>query len=240
MLGCFQKLLSSNMSDHFGFQIIQALVQHCQQAQYDPFVQDAMRIMFYRLEHSKTFKFVSNFLPWCSLLIHKDGPEYFVKKLGPEFFRTMMTRVWLVDVQKESASPADRKLVAIAMTDMLCKLPQLVGDPLWGEILGAVRQLFELPEVSAPEDDDQLEIEDSPGGSATFNQLFNARVTPVDPLASIPNPKTYFVLSLNTLSTTCPGKLWPLFSQLVGDDVAEQYARYFSEVSGQPVANFMA
>eukprot|EP00696_Hemimastix_kukwesjijk_P002672 gnl/Hemi2/13284_TR4554_c0_g1_i1.p1 gnl/Hemi2/13284_TR4554_c0_g1~~gnl/Hemi2/13284_TR4554_c0_g1_i1.p1 ORF type:complete len:950 (+),score=365.35 gnl/Hemi2/13284_TR4554_c0_g1_i1:155-3004(+) len=207
VLGVFQQMISSNMTDHFGFQILQSMLQYMDVSQYDDKMETILQLLFYRVQNSRTQKFMNGFLPFLSLVIVKNGPEYLFNKLGANVFRSLILEVWLPNVQKESACLTDRKLCAVAMADTLCKLPALLNEmfPVWSELLCGTVRLFEQPEEqgNGEEEQDWLEVEDSPGYVPAF-LLYHGRKAAVDPLAGLPNPKAYFLQMLNALSAANP------------------------------------
>lgn len=94
--------------------------------------------------------------------------------------------------------------------------------------------LFELPEDTTTADDEHfIEIEDTPGYQASFNQLFSASKREPDPFnGQIPNAKLFLAKSLESLSASAPNMLPQLLAQL-NPTVQTHLQNYLKEANVQ-------
>lgn len=73
LLGVFQRLLASKLNDHYGFYLLNSIVEFLPLQTFAPYLRELFTLVFQRLQVAKTDKCVRGFLVFLSLLIGKHG-----------------------------------------------------------------------------------------------------------------------------------------------------------------------
>ena len=121
----------------------------------------------------------------------------------------VIQNLFIPDLQKVSGN-LERKICAIGVSKILTECQLLLSNEanikIWISLLESLIGLFELPEDTTVADDEHfIEIEDTPGYQASFNQLFSAAKREPDPFqGQIPNAKIFLAKSLENLSSSAP------------------------------------
>jgi len=121
VLGVFQKLVASKVNDQFGFRIIRSIAEHVPLDNYDFALLDILKIIFTRIQGSKTTQLIRGFIVFFSYFIVKNGPIVFIEKLRAlqaNLLIMVLQNLWLpyVDSVKHKI---ERKICAIAMIKLL-------------------------------------------------------------------------------------------------------------------------
>jgi len=170
VLGVFQKLNASKINDHFGFYILNSLIENMPKEIMSNFIKDIFYLLFQRITSSKTTKFVKNMLVFMSLYAYKYSATSLVElveTLQNGMFMMVMDKLFIADLQKVSGN-LERKICAVGVTKILTECPMMLSSPVyqkaWGSLLEALVRLFELPEdQTTPEDEHFIDVEDTPG-----------------------------------------------------------------------------
>ncbi|CAF0704688.1 unnamed protein product [Brachionus calyciflorus] len=222
VLGVFQRLIASKTNDHFAFYILNSLVEHMPSQVMSEYIKQIFFLLFQRLTGSKTTKLVKNLLVFFSLYTYKYGVNEFlnmVESLQNGMFMMVIQNLFIVDLQKVSGN-LERKICAVGVSKMLTECQVLLSNEanmkVWVSLLECLIGLFELPEDTTTADDEHfIEIEDTPGYQASFNQLFSASKREPDPFqGQIPNAKVFLAKSLENLSASAPNMVPQLLAQL--------------------------
>ncbi|KAL6077585.1 Exportin-2 [Balamuthia mandrillaris] len=237
ILGVFQKLIASSVTDHEGFYLLEAIVEHVDPTAFTEFLPTIFQLVFSRLMSCKTMKFIRSFLVFLCLFIGKHGASFVVQQIDSvdaQLFNKVLVSLWIPNVQKVSGV-IERKMCAIAMTKLLTECPEMLSEPYfahWGDLLRAVISIFEEPEdESVPADvaDNYVEVEESaPGYSTAYSQLVYAHKDDIDPFKTI-DAKAYFAHSLNKLSIAHPGKFQEVLNQYLPPAAMAILQNYFKE-----------
>jgi exportin-2 (importin alpha re-exporter) len=129
----------------------------------------ALSVLFQRIQIASTPKIVRLLLVVLSVLTVRHGgttTTTAVDSVQPGMMALVLEQLWLPNVQKVSGG-GDRKLVAVAMTRLLCDTPAMITPPLaalWVRVFQALVRLFELPE-----EEDDYDAEDA---CASFASLW--------------------------------------------------------------------
>lgn len=121
----------------------------------------------------------------------------------------VIQNLFITELQKVSGN-LERKICAVGVTKILTECQLLLSNEanmkVWISFLESLIGLFELPEdTTIAEDEHFIEIEDTPGYQASFNQLFSATKREPDPFqGQIPNAKIFLAKSLENLSSSIP------------------------------------
>lgn len=240
LLGVFQKLIASKANDHEGFYIVQSILQHMDTEAVSQYTKQIFLLLFQRLQSSKTTKFVRGLLVFFSLYAYRYGAPALIStvdSIQAKMFGMVLERLVIADVQKVTGQ-LERKICAVGVTKLLTEAPALIEGEytnLWGPLLQALIDLFELPEDdSVPDDEHFVEIEDTPGYQTAYSQLVFAGRREHDPFkGSIPDARLYLVQSLHKLSAAYPGRLAPLINTSLQPAANNFLQRYFQMASVQ-------
>ena len=138
-------------------------------------------------------------------------------------------------VQKISGT-TEKKISAVGLTKLLTETQEIVSSSgqyanQFLPLLTTLIALFELPEDSTiPDDEHFIEIEDTPGYQTAYSQLIFAGKPDSDPVAGVGDPKQFLASSLAKLSSTQPGRLAPMMSQL--QEQPKQFPQQYLQQAG--------
>lgn len=242
VLGVFQKLIASKSNDHYGFYIIQSLVEHMEPAALSQYMKTIFIKLFNRLTKFKTTKFVKGILVFLNLYAAQYGGPALVEiidSIQTKLFAMVLEKLYIADVQKVSGT-LEKKICAVGMIKLLTETPAMLGadyKQFWVPLLQALIGLFELPEDDTiPDDEHFIEIEDIEGYQTAYSQLAFAGKHETDPFkGAIPDAKMYLARSLQKLSTAQPGQITPLISSQL-DPKATQFLNGYLQASGVQIS----
>lgn len=229
LLGVFQKLIASKLNDHLGFKIINYLIIFSEPGSISPpLLKQIFLVLFQRLTHSKTTKYVRSLLVFLSLFVHKFGPQALyemIESLQQKMFRMVIEKLFIADSQKVTGI-IDRKTVCIGATRILTDLDQMLNEPdlatLWPQLLQVIIAVFELPQEASESQDasdhfielEEMENSQFTGYQATYSKLTFATIPERDLISDIPDPKLFLAHKLQQLSMKYPGKITSLIQSM--------------------------
>ncbi|CAI5953901.1 unnamed protein product [Closterium sp. NIES-65] len=237
VLGVFQKLIASKHSDHQGFFILNTVVEHLDHAALAPFVPTIWNLLFYRLQNSRTPKFVRGLLIFLALFLVKHGVAPVVASVNavqPGLFLQITAGVWAPGLPS-ICDAVETKLCAVAATDVLCECSDLQADsalPTWARLLDAVLTLLVQPkeqrEAAQAEEPDVPDAEEIASGyAASYAQLHHAGKTEEDPVKDKTNDaRQYLTAGLGSLTARSPGRFGAVIQQGVSDANREALAQF--------------
>ncbi|CCJ29989.1 unnamed protein product [Pneumocystis jirovecii] len=214
ILGIFQKLNSSRLDDHYGFQLLETIFFHLPTTAIEPYTKQIFLLLLTRLNQSRTDKFVQCFIQLIFFLsaIDKCGPDYLVNiinNIQQGLFEQIFMMFCLPEVQKVKA-PIDRKVCAIGMTKMLCRsivLQETKNSSLWSSTLMAILKLLELSfEIVKNDEVIEIDLEDISFQTSFSPLAFSIKVKQ-DPCISIKDPKAFLVEELVKGNSINGGKI---------------------------------
>ncbi|KAL4759970.1 putative chromosome segregation protein Cse1 [Aspergillus foveolatus] len=218
-LGIFQKLLSSKTNEGYGFDLLEAVIEHFPSAALEPFFKDIMQIILTRLQNHKTESLTLRFVRFYHFMCANDAKGYsadFVIQVIDKVQEGLYVQLYLNIILPESqklARPLDRKTAVISFTKTLANSEAFAVKYKkgWGFTCEALLKLLELPPLPASKDDiiAEHDVEDM-----AFGVGFTALVT-IRPQARDPWPDTGADL-----------KLW------VGKYLKEADQRHGGKISG--------
>ncbi|GAB6029149.1 Exportin-2 [Chamberlinius hualienensis] len=220
LLGIFQKLISMKSYDHEGFYLLTTIIEKLPSNHVVQYIPEVFRLLFTRLQNSKTTKYIKSLLIFFCTYAIKFGISNLIQicdQIQPKLFGMVIERLFILEVQKVSGS-LERKICAVGITSMLCEADQLIkGDYAhhWVPLLQALIDLLELPEdESLPDDEHFIEIEDTPGYQTAYSQLNSARKKDLDPCVQISNLRVHLAQSLSKVSVANPGRIQTIYANL--------------------------
>jgi len=230
ILGVFQKLLSSKVNDYLGFFLLQSIVESLQPEVFVWALPTIFRLIFQRLQGTKTGQLVKSFIIFLSIFIGKHGVDFVINQVNavqPDIFAMVIQSLW-VPYAAQIVGRVERKAVIIAMTDMLCKSDKFLIPPyaeFFGNVLNCIIGMNEGFQAEIPEEEDIVSAigEDVEATAAGFSTLRNAIKAPQDPFANVLDPRGYLVHSLHYASKQKPGKYQPLVASSPGVHAIQTY-----------------
>jgi exportin-2 (importin alpha re-exporter) len=82
ILGVFQKLIASKLQDVHGFVLLEGIITYLEPHIFQSYLVDIFKLLFTRLQRSKTPKFIEYFLVWLCRCILKHGPTFVLEHLN--------------------------------------------------------------------------------------------------------------------------------------------------------------
>ena len=92
---------------------------------------DVFRLLFQRLQSSKTVKYVKNLIVFfCFYAIKYGAPSFIqiVTSIQANMFPMVLDRILIPDLQKISGA-RDKKICAVGITKILCEAPETLTGP---------------------------------------------------------------------------------------------------------------
>ncbi|KAF9962476.1 importin-alpha export receptor [Mortierella alpina] len=224
LLGVFQKLISSKINDHHGFDLLQTMVLSMPMSVLGNYMKQILVIMLTRLQNYKTEKFKRSFVNFSFFYMALDkegtGPDAYwalFDTVQAGLFVSFLKTIWLMEAQKISGR-VERKTCAVAMVRLLVGSKLITEgtnfDAAWPSVMTALVKLFEAPQDvkgasadAAAEDADlySVDIEET-GYQAQFSQLATASSSKVDPTSGVQDPKQFLVEGLVRFNQAYPGR----------------------------------
>jgi len=225
--------MASKTNDHEGFYILHRMIENIPLETLTPSLKNVFLVLFHRLQHSKTTKFVKSLLVFFFLFAYKYSPQVlisYIDDIQPKMFGMIIERVILQDLQKVSGN-IERKICSVGLIKMLTEVREITDghySQYWSPLLVVLIGLFELPEDdSIPEDEHFIEVEETPGYQSAYCQLVFAGKSEFDPInGSVPDARLHLAQCLHTLSVNNPGKFTALISSNVSPEVAAHLSKY--------------
>ncbi|KAG2034488.1 CAS/CSE protein [Suillus americanus] len=202
-----QRLIPSKINDGWGFELLQAVVQHVPSAQLKQYFKAVIMTLLTRMQTSKTDKYVylfSHFLLF-TMAINVDGlgPDYVISAI--EEIQTQLWSQILVNFivpQVPKMPHKDRKVAAVGLIRMLTQSTIMLTPPSaqsWPPAFVSVIKLFSEPQYLAKSKDEEqstgiteIDFEEQTAGyQAAYSRLAAADGAPVDPVAYVRDPQDF-------------------------------------------------
>lgn len=219
-LGIAQKLISSKLNDHYGFEILRGIFEHIPIPSLGPFMKPIFVLLLTRLNQAKTPKFCKSFLTFISFLniLEKQGytnqvmVQVFDSIQGQPLFNGILSGILIPEMESQLLSPEERQLVAIGMTRLLFS-PAMLNEPylsLWPRLMTALCTLLATPVAQTEKQDELIDAEEQ-GYQASFAKLSTVTSVKKD-ITGGQDPKSLLQHSITALRQTHPQLI-----SLVGD-----------------------
>ncbi|OJT05838.1 Importin-alpha re-exporter [Trametes pubescens] len=196
-----QRLIPSKLNDGWGFELLQAVVQHVPSVTVKQYFKSIIITLLTRLQTSKTDKFVYHFvyyLGFC-LVINKDDitPDYIVgqvESIQPQLWSQILANFVIPQVPKMPQK--DRKVVVVGLTRLLSQSTLMHQGTLAQSCpptFEALVKLFRVGQQLSKKDEEdpdagltQIDYEEQTAGyQAAYSRLAAAETAPVDPVAHV-------------------------------------------------------
>ncbi|ODV84031.1 hypothetical protein CANARDRAFT_9028 [[Candida] arabinofermentans NRRL YB-2248] len=206
ILGVFQKLISSKLQDHLGFDFMETILLNIPLQVLQPFLKEIAMIMLTRLQTSKTERYVKRFVVFlcfiCCLPASSDASlkknvelnSSFVIQLfenvQPGLFVQVLTN-FIIPTTSKLNNLLDKKILVVGLTSLLTEnqtsLPQDKMSALFVSLLHVItsdsikdyKNFNENAEILLELDNDDI------GFGNSFNKLNIIQLKPLDPAKEI-------------------------------------------------------
>jgi exportin-2 (importin alpha re-exporter) len=221
-LGVFQKLVASKQNDGYGFNLLESIILYMNPANFAPYMSEVMRILFTRLQSSKTAKFVEFLLYFFNVYICKHGGAALIQQIDavqPGIFLNLLQSVWLPHITTVSEED-HRRICAIGSTKLMAEWTPLYAEPYVKHFAALVEVTAKLisqkPEAFEATDLDQLytDNEEAQSGFSSFSQLAFSPKPQISLLSDV-NAQQYFVTQMMELANKLPPALQQVIKTIV-------------------------
>ncbi|EIN12120.1 importin alpha re-exporter [Punctularia strigosozonata HHB-11173 SS5] len=221
VLGVIQgRLIPSKLNDVWGFELLQSVIQYVPPTHLQQHLKPLLLTLLTRMQTSKTDKYVYHFSYFVlfTLAIPGQGltPDFLIRpmeEIQPGLWSQVLTN--FVVPQTPKMPPKDRKVAAVGLTRLLTQSEVMFQSPsvnVWPAAFSALVRLFQEPQhlkKDVEEDPDAgltaIDYEEQNAGyQAAYSKLAASEGAPVDPVASIRDPREYLGQELVRVSKTTP------------------------------------
>lgn len=217
MLGVFQKLLASKLSEGCAFELLNYIILHIESTAIDAYIPTIVRLLMTRLQHNQErTNFGHKLLAFLGLYAGKRGGENLANVLEnqqagllPHLILHVFTPLCKVDI----ASSLDSKFAAVGATRILCEAPDVLirqGDTTAWKALAAIlfHLLRQLGHQSSGIESCTKIAEDIPDNiisyDTSFSRLHFASKHQGDPFVDIQDVQQFSLSRLQHLATERP------------------------------------
>jgi len=214
ILQIWKYLVSSTRTDELAMKMLSQIVQTVDPGTYSNALPEVMKILFERITSRNNQRFLRFFIPFVCLFVHVRGFEPVfaaTERVQSGSFGAVFTDGMLPNLRVVQHN--DKKLVAVGLTDILCRSPQFFNicpPQVWVKGIECTVTLMETnmkpADVGTTVSDDLWELTQH-GYEAGFSDLSFARSKAVDPVANIQNGQLYMAMQLSNLSGAVPGQI---------------------------------
>lgn len=236
ILGVFQKLLASKATDHFGLQLLDAVLVTFDATTLSSYVDTIIQVLMSRVQRAKTAKLCQNLICSLSVFVLRYGVQAMkatFDRSQENMFALFLRQVWLPEVVA-IRKPVQRRLCAIALSEIACGADDLCVNPpyleLWPQILNTNVALAEGIVLDKEEeqlgDTEEEEAAHLGGGesySASHSQLRWAvpNIASLGALIGQKDPRRVLASKVSEFTRRHPGK----FEGIMQEKVDEQARR---------------
>lgn len=218
ILGVFQKLLASKISETHAFDLLKSIILHVDSTVVDRYIMTILQLLLTRLQQDRDrCDLCHKTLSFLGLLAGKRGGKSLASSIENHqtgLLANLILHVFAPKVaQSDIANPFDAKAIAIGATRILCEAPDFLvnqGDPASWRALGAilVKLLRQISgqHTSNENFDSAKEIPDGPMASydATFSKLHFGSKKVDDAFLDIHDVKEFALSHLQQLANQRP------------------------------------
>lgn len=226
ILGVFRTLVLLKQHDHEGLSILTTIILHYPKDVIDQYLPTIYSLLFQRLSTSKTPKFIRILIIFFSILVIVYGAETVVNRVNAlqgGLFWMLLTKVWLVDMQKVVGA-LERKVCVVALASLLCDSEQLKAEEeTWFQCVYSCLKMIHgavehddvksfVPKTASLEDLQQHSAQEGSVGEAGFSNVFcplqGAVAKPEDPITHIHDANGHFRERLHQLVAGQNGQMF--------------------------------
>jgi exportin-2 (importin alpha re-exporter) len=208
VLGIFQKLLANKSQDYLAFFLLESIVSSLDKNLVGQYMQQVFKLIFTRLQSSKTEQLVKSFILFLSNFIAACGVPFVIEQINNTqngIFSMVLTSLWIPNVSKINGK-VERKAIACGSISLLSS--DLTGTLLQNQdtanilrdLISSLTFLFTGESSNAAVDTSYVEAGELIYNSG-FNALKMATKLPTDYFASTEDAQKLFANTLKELST---------------------------------------
>ncbi|CUG91043.1 cellular apoptosis susceptibility-domain protein, putative [Bodo saltans] len=217
ILGVFRTLVQLKQHDHEGLSILTTIILHYPKEIVEQYLPTIYSLLFQRLSTSKTPKFIRILIIFFSILVIVYGAETVVSRVNAiqqGLFWMLLTKVWLVDMQKV-VGVLERKVCVVALAALLCDSEQLKAEEeTWFQCVYSCLKMIHgavehddvrsfVPKTASLEDLQQQSVQESVVSDTGFSNVYcplQAAVAKAeDPIAHVHDANGHFRERLHQL-----------------------------------------
>ncbi len=219
ILGVFQKLLASKLSEAHAFDLLKSIILHVDSIVVDRYIMTILQLLLTRLQQDRDrCDLCHKTLSFLGLLAGKHGGKSLANSIENQqtgLLANLILHVFAPKIaQSDIANPFDAKAIVIGATRILCEAPDVLvnqGDPASWRALGAIlvkllRQIRGQSYTPNESFECAKEIPDGPMASydATFSKLHFGSKKVEDAFSDIHDVKEFASFHLHQLATQRP------------------------------------
>jgi exportin-2 (importin alpha re-exporter) len=224
VLGIFQKLLANKTQDYLAFFLLESIVSSLDKNLVAPFMPQIFKLIFTRLQNSKTEQLVKSFILFLSNFIGACGVPFVLEQINTiqnGIFSMVLSSLWIPNVSKINGK-VERKAIACGSTALLNSdltggfLQNQEGANTLRDFISQLIFLFTGESSNTAVDTSYVDAGELIYNSG-FNALRNATKLPTDYFASTDDAQKHFARTLKELSTKHGAKISGLLGGLPQD-----------------------
>jgi len=225
VLGIFQKLLANKTQDYLAFYLLDSIVSSLDKNLVGGYMPQIFKLVFSRLQSSKTEQLVKSFIIFLSNCIATCGLAFVMDNLNSTqngIFSMILTSLWIPNISK-IVGKVERKAIACGSITLLES--DLTGSFLQNQegantLRDFILSLVLLFTNEVIKDNDTSYVE---AGELIYNSGFNAlkmaTKLPTDYFASVEDEKLRFATTLKSLSSKNGSKISEILSSLPQEQI---------------------
>jgi exportin-2 (importin alpha re-exporter) len=246
VLGVFQKLLASKVSEQFAFKLLDGLICNATSAALDPYIGTIFNLVLTKMQtHMK----VSKTNKYCRMFIHSmclysaafGGQKLYdvITGIDASLINTLITQVWSPNNSLCASSDLlEVNHMIVGGTNLLCNTPVNTHPELWGSLLVNIMTLIDVEGVEDDGLDDILLLGDEEAEEREFDSTYSRLAFAVVPDAELQNevesPYSLFCTTLSTLCKGSPGSYAPVVQGVLTPRLVQILQQKMQE-SGQTI-----
>jgi len=225
ILGIFQKLNASKMTEGSAFDLLSSLVQYAPRESIADHLKTIFQLVLTRLQSTKSNMYPIRFSQFLAFFSGLYGGQYLsdtLDKIQPNIILMLLQQVWLPKVTGCASNKVQAKAQIIGLTKLVSELStKLLGNDqgklVFAQAATAIISVLTSSTFSKEEKD--IQDEGAMVYDATFSQLKYAQQLPDDAFKAVSDPIDFFFGALRNLSASNPGVLPPVIQQGLNSDV---------------------
>ncbi|KAF3920528.1 Exportin-2 [Dactylellina cionopaga] len=206
ILGIFQKLLSSKLTESSGFDLLEGITTNFPTSALKPFIGQVFNIIMTRLSGSRTenltLRFTKYFYILASRVDQQMGPDWAIEAIDSvqQGIFVELYKVFVIPTTQKLTKYIDRKYAVVGLTRVVTGANTLATAggryaPMWPGSVAALLKLLEVPPVPAGADgvyDQATEVDlDDVSFSVSFATLNTARKGVSDPFPEVTDARKW-------------------------------------------------
>jgi exportin-2 (importin alpha re-exporter) len=222
MLGIFQKLNASKVTESSAFELLSSLTQYLPQETLGQYFKTVFQLVLTRLNSTKSNLYPIRVVQYFALFCGIYGGQMFAGLLNDiqaNLHLQVVGMVWIPRVLGASSNPLLAKNQVVGLTRYCCDIPLLndeSGQQVFAQCILAIFDVLRSSTFSNEQKD--LPDETPMVYDATYSSLKYATKSPDDPFQTISDPVDYFLIGLKSVVDCNSVVVGPLMQHAFGAD----------------------